>query len=461
MDIYFQGSEMDRIARLFEKLIFTKDNYTTASALVADLTRFHQQLKTLQIDPDKIIRYSILIRALPENFKSIKVVIEQSKDTSLDDNFASVEAAERSQISSAFAAHIKQPMIQRQSNVPVTNQQTNTHKAATNTNSSEKKLRPCKWCGLFDHPHWTCRQKNKNKQRSETKDQTRNNQAKNNGGTGQSSSNTNGTNSNKNCFFGSLSDEEIDFDDKNVENLFCALKLCSSGNDFIDQLLKITTSQVPPTIITPETNNLKEDELWYSDSGCEENATPNKSNFSKLLPANIPGHGKRRFACGRCIVHTGHCPVDRCFYSPDLVGNFLSISSICDRDYGVYFVKTKCYILKDGKVMIKSIRKGKMYAIRAISNSFLVALLSNTPLNNSSPDNQLMSWHRSLGHVNFTDLFRMKKDLGLKGSPRDLECEVCKVAKCNRNPFGNSEIKTTRPRQLIHSDVCGPIRIAN
>ena len=36
--------------------------------------------------------------------------------------------------------------------------------------------------------------------------------------------------------------------------------------------------------------NVKGGESWYLDSDCEENATKNRLNFSKLLSANIPMH---------------------------------------------------------------------------------------------------------------------------------------------------------------------------
>lgn len=69
-----------------------------------------------------------------------------------------------------------------------------------------------------------------------------------------------------------------------------------------------------------------------------------------------------------------------------------------------------------------------------------------------------MSWHRALGHVNFRYILRMKDQLGLKILPKALECEICAIAKCNRKPFKRKNIKTTKPLQLIHTDVCGPVK---
>ena len=70
-----------------------------------------------------------------------------------------------------------------------------------------------------------------------------------------------------------------------------------------------------------------------------------------------------------------------------------------------------------------------------------------------------MSWQRALGHVNFRDLMRLKKELGLSSKVDYLQCESCETAKITRLPFGDSTTKTQQPLEIVHSDVCGPIRI--
>ena len=72
-----------------------------------------------------------------------------------------------------------------------------------------------------------------------------------------------------------------------------------------------------------------------------------------------------------------------------------------------------------------------------------------------------MEWHRKLAHLSFENL---KKVSSLcDGVPSSLakcepqSCSVCFQAKQVREPFSSVRKRATRPLQIIHTDVCGPI----
>jgi len=73
-------------------------------------------------------------------------------------------------------------------------------------------------------------------------------------------------------------------------------------------------------------------------------------------------------------------------------------------------------------------------------------------------------WHKRFGHANYTSL-RQLHDLKLVENlteiNRDDGCvyEICQLGKQTRLPFPiNQSRRTSEKLQLIHSDVCGPMR---
>jgi hypothetical protein len=65
-------------------------------------------------------------------------------------------------------------------------------------------------------------------------------------------------------------------------------------------------------------------------------------------------------------------------------------------------------------------------------------------------------WHQRLGHSGDSVMSKLSPSLGFTPK-RDPNCVTCLKGKATRFSFKGSTIKTTRPLELIHSDVCGPI----
>ena len=74
-------------------------------------------------------------------------------------------------------------------------------------------------------------------------------------------------------------------------------------------------------------------------------------------------------------------------------------------------------------------------------------------------------WHARFGHLNFNSLLRLHKNDMVFGLPH-LEtpvkhvCEGCVLGKMQRLSFPkDGSVGAARKLQLVHSDVCGPMRI--
>lgn len=72
-----------------------------------------------------------------------------------------------------------------------------------------------------------------------------------------------------------------------------------------------------------------------------------------------------------------------------------------------------------------------------------------------------MLWHQRLGHINMRSLKNlesMSTGMKLKNDENKL-CEACLEGKMTKKPFKPSESVSTKPLRLIHSDVCGPMKV--
>ena len=77
-------------------------------------------------------------------------------------------------------------------------------------------------------------------------------------------------------------------------------------------------------------------------------------------------------------------------------------------------------------------------------------------------------WHRRLGHLGYNNLAKLPSMAnGLDLAASDIKaassvvCEPCAMGKNHRQPFPQSDTKTSKPLELIHMDVCGPMPVSS
>ena len=87
--------------------------------------------------------------------------------------------------------------------------------------------------------------------------------------------------------------------------------------------------------------------------------------------------------------------------------------------------------------------------------------------NVASSKASLEVWHCRFGHINYkyaNELSQKKMVTGMSCSKEEIyhHCEACAKAKVHRVPVPKaSRNKSSRPLQLIHSDVCGPMNVSS
>jgi hypothetical protein len=74
-------------------------------------------------------------------------------------------------------------------------------------------------------------------------------------------------------------------------------------------------------------------------------------------------------------------------------------------------------------------------------------------------------WHKRLGHINFENLIQLNKKEAIRDLPviKNLSsslCKQCQHGKQTRVKFKTKEHSTTKPLEIVHADVCGPMRTA-
>ena len=147
---------------------------------------------------------------------------------------------------------------------------------------------------------------------------------------------------------------------------------------------------------------------------------------------------------------------------PDLRSNLLSVLFLtCHCGYRVVIDGACMEFIKDGVTRFTA-------TIDANNTAYLDGMTLHVPecANKvSTLPLDISLWHRRLGHHNFVDVKKMIKNEMVTGarldstSSPDPVCEPCLAGKMHADPFPSSEHRATRPLELVHSDLHGPIRV--
>jgi transposase InsO family protein len=183
-----------------------------------------------------------------------------------------------------------------------------------------------------------------------------------------------------------------------------------------------------------------------------ENATPCKSVITF-------GNGETLKASHQGQVNLDNLvTLKNVLYVPKLVHNLISVRQCFADGYKVDFSQdTGTITSRAGVPLITCPFTSGLYTFQAspsLSHS-LVAL---------NPADQLLHWHRRLGHLNLRDVIRLGK-LGRLGGKWDdvnassmTSCEPCILGKGHRLPSPTSSLRATKPNEIVHIDLWGPSR---
>nr|GEX24471.1 retrovirus-related Pol polyprotein from transposon TNT 1-94 [Tanacetum cinerariifolium] len=160
----------------------------------------------------------------------------------------------------------------------------------------------------------------------------------------------------------------------------------------------------------------------------------------------------------------GNITINRVYYVKGLNHNLFSVGQFCDADLEVAFQKSTCF-LRDlqGNDLLTGNSGSDLYTIslQELTSSTLLCLMAK-----ASPT-QAWLWHRRLSHLNFDYINLLSKKDVVIGLPKlkfikDQLCSSCEVSKAKRRSFKSKAVPSLKGRlNLIHMDLCGPMRVAS
>lgn len=141
-------------------------------------------------------------------------------------------------------------------------------------------------------------------------------------------------------------------------------------------------------------------------------------------------------------------------YVPELSVNLLSVRKITEKGYVVKFDRDACQIINasDDTVAVAKLMNNIYELVQPVNTAF------------SCREDNSSIWHKRFGYLNRASmkLLRDKHAFGLEfNDPDDRPCEVCVKGKQARQRFFTNERRASKPLELVHSDVCGPIEEAS
>ncbi|KAJ9561761.1 LOW QUALITY PROTEIN: hypothetical protein OSB04_006921 [Centaurea solstitialis] len=206
--------------------------------------------------------------------------------------------------------------------------------------------------------------------------------------------------------------------------------------------------------------------VWYLDSGCSKHMTGRKEilhNFKPKFCGSVQ-FGNEQYApiLGYGDVIQDKITIKKVSLVEGLGHNLFSIGQFCDKDLEVGFKKRRCVVkTESGKELLVGTRRRNLYKIdlRDVKAKNTLCLLSK------ASNQQSILWHRRLSHLNFKGLNKLVIGNLVIGIPdlrfqQDHLCSACQLGKMKRVSHKSKlEHGTEKPLQLIHMDLCGPMRV--
>ncbi|KAG6512658.1 hypothetical protein ZIOFF_030787 [Zingiber officinale] len=210
-------------------------------------------------------------------------------------------------------------------------------------------------------------------------------------------------------------------------------------------------------------------ETWFLDSGCSHHITGNRDSFAMLddkFSTQVElGDSKRVSIEGQGVVvvfteggNKKH--IHDVYYSSKITHNLLSVGQIMKDGYKLIFDNDRCDIINKKNNL-------RVVAVKMNANGlfpFETGKLQSYALKCGDLDESYL-WHLRYGHLNFKSLQLLEQKGMVTGLPtihsKDRVCEGCIYGKMHRFPFPKTAWRARSPLELVHADICGPIRSAS
>ncbi|GJW73558.1 putative ribonuclease H-like domain-containing protein [Tanacetum coccineum] len=222
--------------------------------------------------------------------------------------------------------------------------------------------------------------------------------------------------------------------------------------------------------------NPEEDLKDYAiiDSGCSGSMTGDKDKLSdfKEFKGGYVAFGndsKGGRISGKGTIKTSCLDFEKVSYVEELKFNLLSVSQICDKKHNVLFTDKECLILSpkfkfvdEDLVILRAPRKNDVYSLdlkNIIPSGGVTCLVAK------ATNDEVVLWHRRLGHVNLKNINKLVQGNLVRGLPSktfkiDHSCLACNKGKQHRASCKKVKERTIRePLELLHMDLFGPVSV--
>jgi hypothetical protein len=197
---------------------------------------------------------------------------------------------------------------------------------------------------------------------------------------------------------------------------------------------------------------------WIMDSGATHHLTRDLENLHLTSPYQgsdqivvgdgnalpITHIGKTTFKTPSCTLH-----LPQVFRVPSITQNLLSVSSLCNTNPISVEFFSDCFLVKDLKTKVPLLRGQHKNGLYCLPSS----PPSHTALHSTSQPSP--PWHHILGHPSKRIQRHLTSQFQIKQSPI-FPCVSCESSKSHKLPFSKSSLKSSKPLELIYTDVWGP-----
>ena len=210
------------------------------------------------------------------------------------------------------------------------------------------------------------------------------------------------------------------------------------------------------------------DDVWYVDSGASNHMTSRGNWFKELDAMRSPGYVETGDDTVHPIEHMGKVPLvmqdgkvkhlENVLHVPTITKNLVSVGQMVDQGLQVRFnshgvfvedLKNKC------KLVTKGEKKGRLFTLDVTMPNADTAMY----VDSSRVINDIDIWHKRIGHANMQRLKSMQSSGVVTGLPKFKDnaivkvCAACQFGKQARHRFMRHEIESSKPLEIIHSDV--------
>lgn len=206
---------------------------------------------------------------------------------------------------------------------------------------------------------------------------------------------------------------------------------------------------------------------WNADSGATSHMTPRREWFKTYAPCNVP----IRVANGVVVRAVGVGSVefaptkDRALLPPVIITDVLHVPDLNQNLFSVLSVTRKSGVKVSIDANAMDFHKDGELILSAPIGNNNVALLDGKTLDqsaNAASDADEL-WHKRFAHIGQTQLEQLFKENLVDGLPSKLPehlshtCCYCHAGKHARAPYNAPVSRCSKPLELVHSDLKGPL----